>query len=639
MAIQDSDLLYVQRPSGDDAGGYKITAGDLLNSPVIVSDTAPTDSDEGDLWWADTDEDEGGGRLYVYKDGQWVDTSLPGGALTETEGDRRYLSRLNDDTAEGAITFEGLTTHESGVNVTGGDSASINNKGLYGTSNALVLEGPNEVFLKSAGQGQFKVDSVGRAVKVMDSITNRNGGFIAGYTKNMPGYATDKPINNNPGDPVDGNSAAISYSTSMSTAKNIGALCGYAARVTDTSGGTINQVFGYYSSINEASTYTGINETYGFYSAGTAKNYFRGVTIHESGVNVTGGGTETSLYNNAGAFRIKTTGGEAIRITDRTSMLFGNPGHRGDMNFRFGADMQISGGEPNACLDVAAIIKSGSNGSVGAFNTKGVNVESGANLNVLAGYYAYQPEINGTVTTSAGFYSDYSDINQYNFYAEGNAPNYFAGNTYFGGNEGSDTSIYLSARGRVRIHRPGSSKDSAPLDIRRTKADAEDTWKGIEFWKRDETDRVSMIRLNGETVRTIDFRLGATGVAMADGAADIVKALQPKVITQGGETFSGFLPADLAETYAEAMEGEAGATVAVGTYTDADGVAETDVEEPETLAYGETWEQTGVKDLMQGVCRENLIPLLTKALQEALARIEQLEADHATMMNNNGGGY
>ena len=63
MAIQNTDLLYVQRPSGVDAGGYKITAGDLLtnNSSVEVGDTAPADPEEGDLWWCTTD-----GRLYVY---------------------------------------------------------------------------------------------------------------------------------------------------------------------------------------------------------------------------------------------------------------------------------------------------------------------------------------------------------------------------------------------------------------------------------------------------------------------------------------------------------------------------------------------------------------------------------------------
>ena len=77
---------------------------------------------------------------------------------------------------------------------------------------------------------------------------------------------------------------------------------------------------------------------------------------------------------------------------------------------------------------------------------------------------------------------------------------------------------------------------------------------------------------------------------MADGAAEIVKLLEPKVITQGGETFAGFLPDDLAGTYADAME-------------------------------------EGSEDEMQSVCRENLIPLLTKALQEALTRIEELESN------------
>ena len=66
------------------------------------------------------------------------------------------------------------------------------------------------------------------------------------------------------------------------------------------------------------------------------------------------------------------------------------------------------------------------------------------------------------------------------------------------------------------------------------------------------------------------------------------------------------------------MFGTAGETVAVGTYTDTDGVVETEVEEPEAIPFGATWEQTDTQDVMQSVCRERLIPLLTKALQEAL---------------------
>ena len=71
MAIKDDDLLYVQRPSGADAGSYKIEAGDLLESPVDISSTAPSPAKEGDLWW-----DEVSGVLFVYYEdadsSQWV---------------------------------------------------------------------------------------------------------------------------------------------------------------------------------------------------------------------------------------------------------------------------------------------------------------------------------------------------------------------------------------------------------------------------------------------------------------------------------------------------------------------------------------------------------------------------------------
>ena len=79
------------------------------------------------------------------------------------------------------------------------------------------------------------------------------------------------------------------------------------------------------------------------------------------------------------------------------------------------------------------------------------------------------------------------------------------------------------------------------------------------------------------------------------------------------------------------MEGEAGATVAVGTYTDPEGVVETEVEEPEAIPFGATWVQTGTQDVMQSVCRENLIPLLTKALQEVIAENEDIKARLAAL--------
>ena len=69
-------------------------------------------------------------------------------------------------------------------------------------------------------------------------------------------------------------------------------------------------------------------------------------------------------------------------------------------------------------------------------------------------------------------------------------------------------------------------------------------------------------------------------------------------------------------------------TEAIGTYVDADGVEETEVEEPD-FPYGATWTQTGTRDIYQGVDQTKLIPLLTKSLQEVLDRIEQLESNEA----------
>ena len=82
---------------------------------------------------------------------------------------------------------------------------------------------------------------------------------------------------------------------------------------------------------------------------------------------------------------------------------------------------------------------------------------------------------------------------------------------------------------------------------------------------------------------------------------------------------------------------------AIGTLADYDGtVLETEVPEPDAseLEYTEevetdgvatmvsrtrTWTSTGTRPVYQGVDQTKLIPLLTKALQEALDKIEVLE--------------
>ena len=100
-------------------------------------------------------------------------------------------------------------------------------------------------------------------------------------------------------------------------------------------------------------------------------------------------------------------------------------------------------------------------------------------------------------------------------------------------------------------------------------------------------------------------------------ASSAIKQLQPGV--------EGFIADEVEAIFPDAVSGTTGATEAIGTLTDVDGNAETDVTEPEAMPFGSTWQQTGTRDVLQGIDQTKLIPLLTKALQEALERIEILE--------------
>ena len=91
MALENSDLLVVQRPGTSDL--YKLAIGDLPlgdggGANVIISEDPPPPflTAEGQLWWCDSDELEGGGRLYIYTGSEWVDISQPGGGSGEGGG-------------------------------------------------------------------------------------------------------------------------------------------------------------------------------------------------------------------------------------------------------------------------------------------------------------------------------------------------------------------------------------------------------------------------------------------------------------------------------------------------------------------------------------------------------------------------
>ena len=120
---------------------------------------------------------------------------------------------------------------------------------------------------------------------------------------------------------------------------------------------------------------------------------------------------------------------------------------------------------------------------------------------------------------------------------------------------------------------------------------------------------VGTISTNGSTTNygtTSDYRLKENVVAM-DNASDKVKALKPcrfNFIANPDTTVDGFLAHEAQEVVPEAVTGTKDAVDAEGN--------------PE----------------YQGIDQSKLVPLLTKALQEAITKIEQLETRIETLENN-----
>ena len=277
MAIKDDDLLYVQRPSGPDAGGYKETVGNL-----------------------------------------------------KTELNDEYLSKTTDDTAAGEITFEGKTVHESGIQITGNNTDNFENKnsriylgsptgtnGNYSNFNAFNFEGRygyNSVagdFLRKYNfQGSGPILSLQRQIGPTTSTANPQvANFILTLNEGELNVATSFTRAHT-------TRSAVNYKTGFDNTKNENGVRAYAFLAESNSeydqltadataqasfGGYLYQAdtspgqFPAYDEIGFHCRSTGqlvgslqgfvgdvrtnaANTNYNFYTTGTAPNFFRGDT-------------------------------------------------------------------------------------------------------------------------------------------------------------------------------------------------------------------------------------------------------------------------------------------------------------------------------------------------------------------------
>jgi hypothetical protein len=249
------------------------------------------------------------------------------------------------------------------------------------------------------------------------------------------------------------------------------------------------------------------------------------------------------------------------------------------------------------------------------------------------GYFAHSG-LTGA-TNNYGFYSDIaSGSGRWNFYANGTAHNYFAGTTLFGENNtatitsGAGDGAYVSVSG-VRNSSRSSTSSS-----------------GHQFFYNPNGAVGSIVTSGSATAynTSSDYRLKENVVDLT-GAIDRVNQLQVRrfnFIADPDTTVDGFIAHEAQAVVPESVTGTKDEMEDIGTLTEWDGtVIETDVIEPNSLTWEETitdedgnetvetrtrtWVKTGDRPVMQGIDQSKLVPLLTAALQEALAKIETLE--------------
>ena len=308
---------------------------------------------------------------------------------------------------------------------------------------------------------------------------------------------------------------------------------------------------------------------------------------------------------------------------------------------------------------------------------------AGLTITTQIGFSASSNLEGATVTNAYGFYSSLSatGVNSYNFYAAGAAPNYFAGQVING--VSTDPNAYYPNTGNANgwvgqatsFNIKRSTNDTAACLYVTRNCGGNATRNGREFIQFNAPDNggeLGKIQQNSGRLEyhvTSDYRIKSNIQPLAS-STELIKNLNPVSYTLNHApeyTHSGFIAHELQEYVPNMVSGTKDATEEIGTVTDYDGTElETNVTQPSDLTYEEqvevtpyvapvaatydeygneltpavdeveatyttvtrtrTWTSTGTKPVYQGLDQTKLIPLLTKALQEALERIEALEA-------------
>jgi hypothetical protein len=436
--------------------------------------------------------------------------------------------------------------------------------------------------------------------------------------------------------------------------------------------------YGFFGGLTSTNPYA-----YNFYAEGTAPNYFKGLTENAGGVKITGGNSlliPTGIFStNIDNLQLQTNHGNGTFIVSAGTMGFPAIATSTKLDIKdtlpsgqdyligIATDIQCSNPGKNIynmLSDVSTDVTI-PNTYTGFLS----RVRSGTSPSVDTACYGFSFE-SRPFTSAPELYGFYSTVNTthatsaYNFYAAGNAPNYFRGRLKIGPNSiasdrewitTTDQGIHFATTAagisnavfEIQSNYNASSSQAIGCIFTRPTSDIDTTpleQGTIKILRDDQRGIIINHGVDGSVIGTSDYRI-KTNVATLSNASATIKNLNPVTFDTAYKTgYVGFVAHELQQYVPQAVSGTKDATEAIGTLADYNGtVLETAVVEPEAeeLTYTEevetdgvatmvtrtrTWTATGTQPVYQGVDQTKLIPLLTKALQEALERIEALEA-------------
>ena len=228
----------------------------------------------------------------------------------------------------------------------------------------------------------------------------------------------------------------------------------------------------------------------------------------------------------------------------------------------------------------------------------------------IIGYSAYPAVTQNENDTSITYYGFRSSLNRgqnYNFYAEGTAPNYFGGTIRTGnvsnpGGTGSDgnpeqdevilnwttqsnaSNAIRIANNYAHISRYNTSPSVAPYAINRLGSST-----GLLIAFAENGKPIDSIRLDGAggiTYGTSDYR-AKENIVDLPSATDTIKALRPvnfNFTWAPGKTRPGFIAHEVSDVLPAAVTGDKDATEPIGTVTDYDGTElETNISEAQLV--------------------------------------------------------